>query len=113
MSAARAVSDRRKVTTNATASPTETTTEPHQIVLANSGGSPCVFSSYTTTSMEACAASNRATGRSMTNPIAGMIQVVLRDLWDNRSGRPKTEPTVGQDEQPADAGPVAPAQLPT
>ena len=36
-------------------------------------------------------------------PIAGMVQVVLRDLWDNRRGRPKAEATVGEDEQPATA----------
>jgi predicted PurR-regulated permease PerM len=35
-------------------------------------------------------------------PVAGMIQVVVRDLWDNRRGRPKWEPTVGEDERPAD-----------
>ena len=37
-------------------------------------------------------------------PIAGMIQVIVRDLWDNRRGRPKPEPTVGEEQQPADAG---------
>jgi predicted PurR-regulated permease PerM len=37
-------------------------------------------------------------------PIAGMIQVIARDLWDNRRGRPKAEPTVGEDERPADTG---------
>ena len=36
-------------------------------------------------------------------PIAGMIQVIVRDLWDNRRGRPKTEPTVGEDRIPAAA----------
>jgi predicted PurR-regulated permease PerM len=30
-------------------------------------------------------------------PIAGMIQVVVRDLWDHRRGAPKAEPTVGED----------------
>ena len=39
-------------------------------------------------------------------PIAGMAKVVLRDLWDNRRGRPKDEATVGEDERPAD--PAAP-----
>jgi predicted PurR-regulated permease PerM len=34
-------------------------------------------------------------------PIASMIQVILRDVWDHRRGRPKTEPTVGEDRQPA------------
>ena len=35
-------------------------------------------------------------------PLAGMGQVVLRDLWDNRRGRPKPTPTVGEEEHPAD-----------
>jgi predicted PurR-regulated permease PerM len=30
-------------------------------------------------------------------PIAGMIQVIARDLWDHRRGAPKVEPTVGED----------------
>ena len=34
-------------------------------------------------------------------PVAGMIQVVLRDLWDHHRGRPKEEPTVGQESRPA------------
>jgi predicted PurR-regulated permease PerM len=33
-------------------------------------------------------------------PVASMIQVILRDVWDNRRGRPKEEPTVGEQEQP-------------
>ncbi|WP_233495658.1 AI-2E family transporter [Geodermatophilus sp. TF02-6] len=38
-------------------------------------------------------------------PVAGMIQVVVRDVWDHRRGRPKEEPTVGEDRTPAlDAG---------
>ena len=36
-------------------------------------------------------------------PIAGIIQVVLRDAWDHRRGAPKAEPTVGEDEIPADS----------
>ena len=36
-------------------------------------------------------------------PIASMIQVILRDVWDHRRGRPKEEPTVGEDREPADA----------
>jgi predicted PurR-regulated permease PerM len=35
-------------------------------------------------------------------PIAGMGQVVLRDVWDNRRGRPKPTPTVGEEEHPVD-----------
>jgi predicted PurR-regulated permease PerM len=34
-------------------------------------------------------------------PAASIIQVVARDVWDNRRGRPKREPTVGEDERPA------------
>src|SRR3954449_5925883 len=33
-------------------------------------------------------------------PVASMIQVVLRDVWDNRRGRPKQEPTVGEEREP-------------
>jgi predicted PurR-regulated permease PerM len=33
-------------------------------------------------------------------PAAGVIQVVVRDLWDNRRNRPKSEPTIGADEVP-------------
>jgi predicted PurR-regulated permease PerM len=45
-------------------------------------------------------------------PAAGMIQVILRDVWDHRRGRPKDEPTVGQERRPAvvpdDSGPEEP-----
>jgi hypothetical protein len=34
-------------------------------------------------------------------PVASMIQVILRDIWDHRRGRLKDEPTLGEDEQPA------------
>lgn len=34
-------------------------------------------------------------------PVAGMIQVVVRDVWDHRRGRPKQEPTVGEEQRPA------------
>ena len=34
-------------------------------------------------------------------PVASMIQVILRDVWDHRRGRPKDEPTVGEDREPA------------
>ena len=44
-------------------------------------------------------------------PIAGMAQVILRDLWDNRRGRPKVEPTVGEEERPVDVAPAAPERL--
>jgi predicted PurR-regulated permease PerM len=33
-------------------------------------------------------------------PVAGVIQVVVRDLWDERQGRLKDEPTIGADEIP-------------
>lgn len=33
-------------------------------------------------------------------PIAGMIQVIARDVWDHRRGRPKAVPTVGEDQRP-------------
>src|SRR4051794_10449250 len=36
-------------------------------------------------------------------PVAGIIQVVLRDVWDHRRGAPKAEPTVGEDQTPVDA----------
>ena len=35
-------------------------------------------------------------------PIAGIIQVVLRDVWDHRRGAPKPEPTVGENRTPVD-----------
>ncbi|MGY1836986.1 AI-2E family transporter [Blastococcus sp. SYSU DS0510] len=34
-------------------------------------------------------------------PVAGMIQVVLRDVWDDRRGQLKEEPTVGEERRPA------------
>jgi predicted PurR-regulated permease PerM len=34
-------------------------------------------------------------------PIASMIQVILRDVWDHRRGRLKAEPTVGVERTPA------------
>jgi predicted PurR-regulated permease PerM len=33
-------------------------------------------------------------------PAAGVIQVVVRDLWDEQHGRPKGEPTIGASETP-------------
>ncbi len=35
-------------------------------------------------------------------PAAGVISVVVRDLWDNRRGKWKDEPTIGEDEIPVD-----------
>jgi hypothetical protein len=36
-------------------------------------------------------------------PAAGIIQVILRDVWDHRRGAPKAEPTVGEERTPVDA----------
>lgn len=33
-------------------------------------------------------------------PAGGVIQVIARDLWDERHGRPKDVPTIGEDEVP-------------
>lgn len=35
-------------------------------------------------------------------PAAGILKVLARDLWDERHGRPKDPPTVGEDEAPVD-----------
>jgi predicted PurR-regulated permease PerM len=40
-------------------------------------------------------------------PIAGIIQIVARDIWDTRTGRLKPQPTVGADEESADSTPAA------
>ena len=40
-------------------------------------------------------------------PVAGVISVIARDLYDTYRGRPKPEPTIGQDEVPA-SSPDAP-----
>lgn len=37
-------------------------------------------------------------------PVAGMIQVIVRDMWDHRRGRPKAEATVGEDRTPVANG---------
>jgi predicted PurR-regulated permease PerM len=39
-------------------------------------------------------------------PIASMIQVIARDLWDHRRGAPKEEPTVGEAEVPVHQAPL-------
>jgi predicted PurR-regulated permease PerM len=47
-------------------------------------------------------------------PVASIIQVVLRDIWDHRRGQLKDEPTVGEDHRPAlaqDAGADADAAV--
>ena len=33
-------------------------------------------------------------------PVAGIIAIIARDVWDHRRGRPKSEPTVGEDSVP-------------
>jgi hypothetical protein len=33
-------------------------------------------------------------------PAAGVLQVIVRDLWDHRRGRFKPEPTIGEDQVP-------------
>ncbi|MCW2505869.1 MAG: hypothetical protein JWO79_4153 [Actinomycetia bacterium] len=38
-------------------------------------------------------------------PVAGVIQIIVRDIWDNRRGHLKEEPTVGEDETPVDDAP--------
>ena len=45
-------------------------------------------------------------------PVAGIIQIVARDIWDTRRGRLKSEPTVGKDEKPTSAVTI-PAPDPT
>ncbi len=34
-------------------------------------------------------------------PVASIVQVIVRDLWDHRRGRLKAEPTVGEERRPA------------
>ena len=33
-------------------------------------------------------------------PVAGVVQVIVRDLWDHRTGRMKEEPTIGTEQVP-------------
>jgi predicted PurR-regulated permease PerM len=46
-------------------------------------------------------------------PVAGIIQIVARDIWDTRRGRLKPEPTVGEEEKPADTAPTTSDQFAT
>jgi len=46
-------------------------------------------------------------------PVAGIIQIIARDIWDARQGRLKTEPTVGEDKVPADHAGPDPADHPS
>ena len=41
-------------------------------------------------------------------PVASMIQVILRDIWDHRRGRLKDEPTVGEERTPVDSAAARP-----
>jgi predicted PurR-regulated permease PerM len=45
-------------------------------------------------------------------PVASMIQVILRDVWDHGGGRPKEEPTVGEEQEPALSAGTAPDPVP-
>ncbi|WP_067506580.1 AI-2E family transporter [Actinoplanes sp. TFC3] len=40
-------------------------------------------------------------------PVAGILQIIARDIWDTRRGRLKKEPTVGEDRTPVDGRPAA------
>jgi predicted PurR-regulated permease PerM len=40
-------------------------------------------------------------------PVASIIQVIARDVWDHRRGRPREVPTVGEDRRPVDPTPPA------
>ncbi|GGQ82162.1 AI-2E family transporter [Couchioplanes azureus] len=39
-------------------------------------------------------------------PVAGILQILARDIWDTRRGRPKAEPTVGEDRTPVSDAPA-------
>jgi predicted PurR-regulated permease PerM len=41
-------------------------------------------------------------------PVAGIIQIVARDIWDTRNGRLKPTPTVGSDPEPVDTPAAGP-----
>lgn len=43
-------------------------------------------------------------------PVAGVVQIIVRDLWDQRRGGFKDEPTVGEEEKPVTEATGAPAQ---
>jgi predicted PurR-regulated permease PerM len=50
-------------------------------------------------------------------PVAGMVQVLLRDYWDHRRGRLKATPTTGEDQTPVPdpypAGAATPSSVTT
>jgi predicted PurR-regulated permease PerM len=39
-------------------------------------------------------------------PVASILQVIVRDLWDHRRGRPKPEPTIGEDRRRVSSEPT-------
>jgi predicted PurR-regulated permease PerM len=39
-------------------------------------------------------------------PVAGILQIIARDIWDSRRGRLKDQPTVGTDETPVGPAPT-------
>jgi predicted PurR-regulated permease PerM len=45
-------------------------------------------------------------------PVAGMIQTIARDVWNERQGRLKRHPTVGESETPVDAAGDGPSPTP-
>ena len=45
-------------------------------------------------------------------PFAGIIQVIVRDLWDHRRGGLKDEPTTGEEEVPITTEPPPPSSSP-
>ena len=53
-------------------------------------------------------------GALMAIPVAGVLQVIVRDLWDHRRGQLKPEPTLGADNIPmSEAGPELEPAAPT
>jgi predicted PurR-regulated permease PerM len=45
-------------------------------------------------------------------PVAGIIQIIARDVWDTRQGRLKPRPTVGRTEEPIADSPADPTAEP-
>ncbi len=43
-------------------------------------------------------------------PVAGILQVIVRDIWDHRHGQLKPEPTLGEDKTPVST--IAPTPTP-
>ncbi len=51
-------------------------------------------------------------GALLSIPVAGMLQVIVRDLWDHRRGKWKDIPTIGEEEVPLGADPNRPPEAP-